>query len=164
MSEVIKKKKTVGAHALELMQKAPESVDPVEIEREMQSEYLKNLIETVEDGRKKCTTDFFITVITKKEPLMQNVLRNYFAWRHSCPTPDYDQAVYHYRKNDEEIAFLWVIPAKDICHMFKENALQVAPEERALRDFVLSFADGSLYKLAKQLNGEVSIASSMTVQ
>lgn len=159
MSEETKRTKTVGAIASDLMIKSPESTDPIEIEKEMQKEYIQHLIETAQTGKEFCDTDFYVVVITKKEPLMQNVMRNYFYWRHSCPTPDYDQAVYCYRQKEEDLAFLWVIPSKDTCELLRDNALLVASEERALRDFVLAFADGSLYRYAKQLNGEISLES-----
>ena len=40
--------------------------------------------------------------------------------------------------------------------MLKKHALEVVPEERWLRDFVLQFADGTLYNLARKLNHEVA--------
>jgi hypothetical protein len=38
--------------------------------------------------------------------------------------------------------------------MFKEHALQIDESERVLRDFVLSFEDGTLLAKSKRLNGE----------
>ena len=84
---------------------------------------------------------------------------NYFYARLSCPTPDYDQTLYKYSHKQESLTFLWVIPSRDTCQLLKDNALQVVPEERELLGFVLNFADGSLFKLAKKLNGEVEDSS-----
>lgn len=165
------KRETVGKISSELLTQAPETRDPIELQREMQKNYIDNLVLAVGHAQKKfnCTTlhegescdyaqpregDFYIVVISKKEPLMQNVLRNYFLTRDACPTPDYDQAVYKYIKETEQIEFLWVVPSKDTCLLFKQNALQVPASEQHLLKFVLDFADGTLFKLAKKLNGE----------
>jgi hypothetical protein len=149
-----KKRDTVGKISLDLSQQKQESLSPIELERAMQEDYLKNLIECVETNKKKIIGDFYVVVITKNERLMANVFRNYFAARTSCPTPDYDQSVFKYVAADENIQYLWTLPAKDVIEHLKFNALQVAPEERELLTFVLAFADGSLDRLAKKLNGE----------
>ena len=152
---MMKNRETVGKISSDLINKTPDSVDPVEIEREMQGDYGKNLLECWNTSRNTYGGDFFIIVITKKEPLMPNVLRNYFFSRESCPSPDYDQAVYHYRKNDDVLDFLWVIPSKDACLMFIDQASSIVPGEWGLLAFVLKFADGSLYRLSKRLNNEI---------
>lgn len=149
------RKETVGKIASDLLKKQPDSLSPIENMREQLTDYEKNLFECVDRYKNILPFNFFVVVITKKEPLMPNVLRNYFYARISCPTPDYDQTVYQYLHKDEALNFLWVIPSRDTCLILKENALRVVPEERQLLDFVLSFSDGSLFKLAKKLNGEV---------
>lgn len=148
---------TVGKIALELMQKTPDSRDPIEIERELHKDYESNIYTCLSEGKKTHNGDFFVVVITKKEPLMQNVLRNYFTHRKSCPTPDYDQTVYRYCAKEEYAEFLWVIPSRDTCTLFKDSALEVATEERDLLRFILDFDDGTLYKLAKRLNNEQEV-------
>ena len=92
--------------------------------------------------------------LTKKEKLLNNVLRNYFFPTQACPTPTWDQAIYHYHSADDRLEFLWVIPSKDTCELFQENALYIVPEEKELLRFVLDFEDGTLLRLAKKLNKE----------
>ncbi len=145
---------TVGSQAYDLMQKEPESRDPIEIEQAMQEDYVDELITCALTFAKKYIGDFYVVVITKNEKLLPNVFRNYFAARVSCPTPDYDQSVFKYHYHSETIEYIWTIPSKDACIYLKENALQVHPTEEQLLRFVLEFADGTLYKLAKQLNKE----------
>ncbi len=147
-------KPTVGQVSLDLSQKQPDTTSPIEQTQEQLSEYEQNVWECVERCKKDFPADFYVVVITKNEKLMPNVFRNYFYGRLSCPTPDYDQTVYKYKKKDDSLTFAWVIPSQDACHYLKDNALQVAPEERGLLQFVLAFADGTLFKLAKELNGE----------
>jgi hypothetical protein len=149
------RKETVGSISQKLLQRAPETRDPIELQREMQKDYMDNLVKCVEYHRPIIEGSFYILVITKNEKLLPNVFRNYFYARHSCPTPDYDQSVFVYNNDLERIEYLWTIPSKDTCIHFKNNVLQIAESERDLLKFVLEFSDGSLFKLAKKLNGEV---------
>ena len=150
----MRKKKTVGQSATELMTKAPESRDPIELERAMQGDYIRNLIECVEVHKKIFPGGFFVVVITKNERLLPNVFRNYFSARESCPTPDYDQTVYAYSKEDDRIEYVWTIPSRDACQHLLAHKNEIVPEEQMLLGFVIQFANGTLYRLAKKFNGE----------
>ena len=150
---------TVGQAAVALQEKAgndtSSSTHPIVDQTTAQlSEYYDNLIQCVNENKSKIAGNFYIIVITKKEKLLENVLRNYFFARISCPTPDYDQAVYRYDAQGEAISFIWVIPDKETCLMLIKNMAQVAPEERDLLQFVIDFHSGKLMWKAKQLNGE----------
>lgn len=147
-------KKTVGQEAYSRLIKTPEKADPIELQRAMHEDYEKNINECIDRSLKDYYGDFYVVVTTKKERIMQNVLRNYFFGRKSCPTPEYDQTVYKYTRSGGDLEFLWVVPSKDTCELLRDNALNVAPEERVLRDFVLEFYDGTLLKKSKGLNGE----------
>src|ERR1700691_2980131 len=107
-------RETVGKISSELLQKEPETRDPIEIQREVHKQYEAEIFECIERGKKLFPGDFYVEVVTKKERLMQNVLRNYYFPILACPTPTYDQTVYKYHFWDERIEFLWVVPAKDI--------------------------------------------------
>jgi hypothetical protein len=122
----------------------------------MHKDYERNIYECVEVHKKQIMHSFYVLVVTKREQLMQNVLRNYFFARTSCPSPDWDQTVYKYHYDDDAIEFLWVIPSRDTCELLKANAIHVAPEERDLLNFVLDFEDGTLLKYSKRMNGEVA--------
>jgi hypothetical protein len=148
------KRDKIGKIATDLLQKEPETYDPIEYERAMHEDYEEELINCILAHEKVFTGDFYVVVITKKERLLQNVIRNFFFARQSCPTPEYDQAVYRYTRADDVVDFLWVIPSKDTVELLHNNALQVPPEERELLQFVLDFQDGTLLNLAKSLNGE----------
>lgn len=152
MSE--EKRDTVGKVALELMQKEPYTLDPIEQMREQLGEYEQNIIECVLSHRNEYEGDFYVVVATKKERLMENVLRNFFWARKTCPTPQYDEAVYRFDREAEEIQFLWVVPSKDTCIVMKNHINEVISEERELLNFVLQFYDGTLLRIAKRLNGE----------
>jgi hypothetical protein len=150
------KRETVGKIATDL---AKNSVDNTHSAHEQMLECLtewdKSLFACIDDYKKKCPGDFYIVVITKKERLLENVIRNYFMARLSCPTPDYDQTVYKVHRRDDSIEFMWTIPSKDTCLHIKQNVLAMDPEEQQLVKFVLDFADGTLFKLSKKLNNEM---------
>ncbi len=131
---------------------------------QMTDNYVTEVLKTLEAGQKHYSGDFFIVVITKQEPTMINVLRNYFFYRASCPTPDYDQAVYHYKKQDDELVFLWVIPNRDFCFHIVDNILTLDEEYRELAKLVLDFNDGTLGVLAKKLNREDVLEGGVIMQ
>lgn len=145
---------TVGKAAVNLQLKDEPSHSVIDYQREMHKDFEKNIYDCVERGKKGFSSDFFVVVITKKERLFENVIRNYFINRKSCPTPEWDQAVYSYNHKDDHLKFMWVIPAKDICEYYRFYMLLVVPEERELLNFVLEFHDGTLFRLSKKLNGE----------
>lgn len=168
-------KQTVGKIATDLLLKTPETTDPIELQREIQKDYIDNLKWAVQHMQKKvdcshlvgndrghefCSTrtahldDFYVVVITKKEKLLENVLRNYFLQTIDCPTPDYNQSVFRYDSKKEELEYLWTVPDKETCDMFQQNAIHIVPEERQLLDMVLKFRNGTLLQQARRLNGE----------
>lgn len=149
-----KNRETVGKISRDLQSKAPDSIDPIEIERELHKEYEKNVFECIDNCKKEFAGDFYVVVTLKQEPIMKNVLRNYFHGRSTCPTPDYDQTVYRFDRATEVLDFLWVIPDKGTCLYMQSHCLEVVTEERALLDFVLSFYDGTLMRICKKLNNE----------
>lgn len=150
---------TVGKASYDLLLKQPESHDPIEIQRSMQEEYFSNLMECLKVNKKHFIHQLFIVVITKNERLMPNVFRNYFYARQSCPTPDYDQTVYRYDYKDDTLEYVWTIPSRDASIHLRMHALEVVDEEKQLLKFVLEFADGTLFKVAKHYNNEVEDSS-----
>jgi hypothetical protein len=148
------KRDTIGKISSELLTKDSPTNSPIELEREMHTEYDANLLQCVQSSKSNYPSDFYVVVITKRERLMPNVFRNYFFARQTCPTPEWDQAVYRYRRSSDGIDFMWVIPSKETCAYLRAHALNVLPEERQLLNFVMQFENGSLFTVAKKLNNE----------
>lgn len=148
------KKETVGAIASKLALQANTPVLAVDQMREQLTEYDNNVNICINEHLKVFPGDFYIVVLTKKERLMQNVLRNYFTARTTCPTPNYDQAVYKYHRDSGEVEFLWVVPSIEAVNYMSNNSIYIPKEQFDLLGYVLKFKDGSLMKLAKKLNGE----------
>lgn len=171
-------KKTVGAIASQLRNSDHGSINPQEIQKAQEKEYLDNLVWCVKHARKEvdCSAikghdickdrvamekDFYIAALLKKERLLENVLRNYFVPTISCPTPHFDQTVYKYSDHKGDVEFLWVIPDQETCEILRDNANIVVPAEQQLLQFVLRYYNGDLFRLAKKLNGESQFAGSM---
>ena len=150
------KKKTVGAISTELLHKSMQlDHSAVEQMQEMLTDWDKNIQECLDAGKQAYANDFYLHVETKKEPKMNNVIRNYFIHRSTCPTPGYDQTVYKYHHSDERLEFLWVIPCKETYFMMMNHALEIPAEEQDLLGFVVADANGDLLKKCKKLNNEL---------
>lgn len=149
-------KETVGKIATDLMKKEAPTLDAVELQREMQTDYEKNVEECIESGKKDWPGNFYIVVITKKERLLENVLRNFFFSRQTCPTPDYDQTVYHYVRSAGVIEYMWTLPAKNVCEYMRDNHHLIPPDEYGLLKHVTDFYDGTLLRKSKDLSHEAS--------
>jgi len=165
------KNQTVGTIASELQQSGSGSMDPRELQRATEQEYLDNLIWCVNHAKKKvdCSTikghdicdsresmdgDFYVAALVKKERLLANVLRNYFVPTISCPTPHFDQTVYRYNHKKDDIEYLWTVPDEETCEIFRENKKIIVPAEHGLLAMVLAYYDGTLFRMCKKLNGE----------
>lgn len=150
-------RKTIGALSQELLAKEQDTDDAVELQREIQGDsYEVELLAAVDRGKKKYFSDFYVVPINQRFRLLPNVIRTYFIDRISCPTPDYDQAVYKYTRKEDKVEFLWVIPDKHTCEYMHTHALEVDAEQRELLNFVLDFYDGTLLQKARKLNREES--------
>ena len=147
-------KKTVGAIVSELSQKQPETLDPIEIQRATEQDYIKNLTEAVDRGYQRYKTSFFIEVQTKDEKILQNTFRLYFIDRKSCPTPNYDQTVYRFNYEKGQIEYIWTVPDRETCFHLLEHANEVVKEEQELLKYIIKFANGSLFMISKQYNNE----------
>lgn len=149
-----KKRDTLGTMAQEALSKAPEPLDVHEQGSWMTQDYLKNLIEAMNNFKRTHKGDFFIQVENVRHRLMHNVIRNYFIPRLSCPTPNYDQTVFQYKSKEDELFLVWTIPNREYSFKLLENAHIIDPEFKDLTKFVLDFSDGTLFKLCQKLNKE----------
>jgi hypothetical protein len=151
-------RETIGKISSDLIVKPLETTSAIEQMQEQLTDYDKNIMECVDRCKNDFPGDFYVVVITKRERLMQNVIRNYFYGRLSCPTPDWDQTVYKYSRMNDDLVFMWVIPSKQACEEITMNKHLIPPEEWRLLEYVLAFNDGTLLRLAKDLNGEKKLS------
>lgn len=98
-----------------------------ETSQAMNKTFEEELMDCVHAYRKTRLEDvnpFYIVVLSKKERLMNNVVRRYFLGRESEPTPDYDQIVFRVDPKTQEVNFKWAIPDIESYHdmvMFGQN-------------------------------------------
>ena len=137
---------------------------------EMQQDYHDNLLKAVNHGRGKLSCDdygkckkdkclpfigdFYIEVVTYVPRLFKNTTHQTFFARKSCPTPNYDQAVFRYNSKEERIEEIWVLGDRKTCYYFIQNTKQIRPDMMQTYEYVKRYDDKSLYRLCKELNGE----------
>ncbi len=146
--------KTVGQVSTELKSKKSENYTAMELQEGMQENYMKELWECIHTNQDLYENVFYIEVLTKHERVLNNVFRNYFFARKTCPTPFYDQTVWHYNKARDKLTYLWTVPSHQDCDYYIHHQNVVVPDERELLSFVLRYKDGTLLRLAQGLNEE----------
>ena len=146
--------KTTGQIVTELWNNNEKPIEVQQLTNAMLTDYDKNVMECVKKGCKQHSHNFFVVVLTKKEIIYKNVIRNYFMSRKTCPPPNYDQIVYSYDRKKEKIDLLWALSSREVCFWYKYNALRVDPEERELLKYVLDFDNGSLDDKCNRLNNK----------
>jgi len=155
-------KETIGKIVLDL-QKSDMQTDAIELQREIhkgsnsEKSYEEEVWETVALGCKDSLMkgDFFVVVLFKKERLLLNTVRQYFFYRQTCPTPEFDQTVYKYTRKDGKMDFIWCIPNNAACQFLPQMLDDVPPDQQTLIHMVNAFRCGDLDKLALKLNKEI---------
>lgn len=153
-------KKTVGAYAYELQQKEDPKINPIDLQREIhkgnssEDSFESQVRLAVERGEEEMSHDFYVVVLFKKERLLKNVVRQYFFPRETCPTPEYDQVVYHYFPKDQKLEMLWVVPDKQSTLTLPFMEARIPPDQQELIGFVKDFNSGKLDQISERLNEE----------
>lgn len=153
------KSETLGAASLRLSQNPDDHQTVIETQREMQKGYFDELVKCAKRGEVLHGKErpFYVCVQTRRERLLQNVVRSQFYTRVTRPIPQYDLALYHYDPSDEALSFVWCIPDKETVDYFAgywridgnsrpvwvDGAIPYE-EERQLASFCVSFRNGTL--------------------
>lgn len=131
-----------------------------DLTKDMTKDWDSYLEDCILEGKKVLPNkDFFINIVILPDKMAEGFLdrlsmKHTRQVRSSCPTPDYNQVVYHYKHQDNKLSFLWTVPTRDMVGGLLRHRDRVLPQYFDLLIHVLNFADGSLLKLAKHLNGE----------
>ena len=156
--------KTVGEASLELQAKN-DSHDSVELQKAVhegsnsERTYEEEVWECIQRGKKDeaITGDFYIVVLFKKERHLKNVVRQFFFYRQSCPTPEYDQTVYLYLREADKPEYLWTVPNNSACQFLPANKKQLPDDQQLLVSMAEAFNTGKLDALSAKLNKELVI-------
>lgn len=157
MSE--KRAETVGEAALRLAQNPDDHQTAIDTQREMQKGYFDELVKCAKRGEELHgkLSPFYVCVQTRRERLLQNVIRSQFYTRVTRPIPQYDMALYHYDPTSEALSFVWCVPDKETVDYFAGHWYtdhQGSPvwvdravpyeEERQLASFCVAFRANTL--------------------
>lgn len=158
------KKTTVGEESLKLLTQSigEKGPDAIELQQEVhrgsnsKKSYEEEVWDTVDRGRNdpEIEGDFYVIVLVKKERHLKNVVRQFFFYRKSCPTPEFDQTVYKYHRKADEIEFIWTIPNNATCMFLPKMGSDLPDDQQLLLEMVNAFNKGDLYRKARALNKE----------
>lgn len=139
-------RKTVGQCAVELMSMGDQNQGVIDTQREMTKGYVDELIKCAKSGTIAYSEEkpFYICVQTRRERLLQNVIRNQFYHRITRPIPQYDLALYHYDPKEEQLSFVWCIPDKETVEGMSCIGFIPSRGEEQLHYFVKCFVAGTL--------------------
>jgi len=147
----MEEKKTFGKRVKEHLEKT-DFFSVQDVVGDIVDDTRKKLNNTIEQGKKKYPGDFYLVIEQKVEILLDYVARSFVFHRLSCPTPHYDQTAFRYIKKDDRIEFLWSIPRKNT--VLRVLHFPIGKDEKLVKT-VYAFVDGSFYRKALELNGEM---------
>lgn len=117
------KGKRVGQAAIDLLSKDQPTYTAGEILDGFGDDYVKEMEVAVNRGIEKFQDPFYVLVLTKKEPWMTNVIRNYFAVRQTAPYArdliaeykHHTKTLYIVNGKKGQIKLLWSLPGWEDC-------------------------------------------------
>jgi hypothetical protein len=107
-------------------------------------EELMECIHSYQKKRLENVKPFYMVVLSKKERIMNNVVRRYFFGRESEPTPDYDQTVFKVNPKDQRIDYKWTIPDIETYHKMIFFGHNYPLEEQQLVEFCKAMNENRL--------------------
>ena len=139
-------KETVGAQALKLLEKADGKQSLMDTSLEMTKNFMPEISKCI-DNHKYLTEPYYLIAINKRERLIINSIRQFFAARRTLPTPDYDQNVFKYFPSSGGLKYLWTVPDKDSVTYILLNQTSLPDEQKELLKFCKLFIAGTLDKV-----------------
>lgn len=150
----MEKKQTAGKIITDLQTKEQDRATIPEFIEAIGSDFMPKLMAMVDKDKKKSDTDFFVEVCISMHPLLAGVPQYFMISRHTCPTPFPDRAAFHYKKRDDVLEFLWMVPSMEQCEYYIHNWKTLRPDEHEAAQNVKDYVSGKLLERAKKLNGE----------
>jgi len=130
------KAKRVGQAALDLVSKDPQPQTVGETIDAFGPKYAEEIEKAIEDNKDKYKSPFYILVLTKKEYLIINAVRNWFIARQTAPYafdmmeqyPEHTKTLYIVDARQGKIKILWSLPGFQDCITVAKNPHLYAPE------------------------------------
>jgi hypothetical protein len=161
----MKKKKTHAGQAFtagQLYMEAQKSERPetdqdlLDTQKPAGKSYMDELYSEVEKGKVLFSSlpYFFVQVFTRQDKIMVMTLVSTWQTRETCPTPSFNQTVYRYVKVEDVLEIIWVLPSNERCLYYLQNPIGKDEGERFIIQCVHDLKDGTLEKIARELNKE----------
>lgn len=128
------------------------TTDVREVQQGLPSNTLDHVWKAVERGIKEFPHKTLYILHSRVIDRASRAIRNRYAPHWICPKPNFDNAVYQYNRDHDDLKLLWVLPSKDTANHLLANAVYLDTGNKGLLQFVLDFKDGTLDKLAITLN------------
>lgn len=135
--------KSVGEASYELLQKPPEKINVIDMQREMQKT-VQRMLDDIISRHKDYAKKYYIVYMLQRDRMMPTAIRQKFIVRRSRPLPDYDCTLFSYDNGSSELLWHWTIPDEETCEYFLHNKSAIPAEEKELLSFIESFADEKL--------------------
>jgi len=135
--------KSLGQASYDLLRKPPETINVIDMQREMQKSVLTQLQEVIE-SHKSYADSYYILYLLRKHRLIPNAIHQQFVVRKTRPKPDYDTSLFEYSNLTGNLKFHWSIPDEDTCIYLLHNKDHLSDDEKELFGYVKKFADGTL--------------------
>lgn len=136
-------RKTVGELSQELLLRPDTKQGVIDTQREMNKQIIPEIEKCIKN-HKSWDDPYYIVILTKRERLLVNVIRQYFVARRSLPTPDLDQTVFKYTPKTGDLEYLWTVPDSTTVNMLVWSGMEIPEEQRDLYEFAYLFEHGQL--------------------
>jgi len=143
---------TVGAISEVASEQNPPSSDVREVQRGLPSNNMSEVWTAVENVIDKFPHDNLFVIHSRVIDKVAKVIRNRYGGHWICPKPNFDNAVYKYNRQHDDLTLLWVLPSIATANYLIANAVHLDKVDRELLQFILDFKDGTLDQLAIKLN------------
>lgn len=147
-------KKILSDHINESQKKGHGDYTYDEINQKMCRGILEELMRFATEETKKYDGDFYIQQVTETARGTNRTVKNVSISRNTCPSPDFDQVVYKYKKKDDVLELLWVVPEKQVAYYILSglDTGDLDPDVYDLVEYVVDFATGELNKKCLEYN------------
>lgn len=113
----------VGQAVYDILKGPAETTTVEEILDEYSTKFCKELEDTINSNEKKFANNFYVFVLSNKEMWAENVVRNWFIARATCPDalemvaqyPNHCKILYEVNKKTDEVTLKWTIPGINDC-------------------------------------------------
>jgi len=107
-------------------------------------DFMPEVFKCIKNGKKHFDGDFYIEVLLCMPGVIERHKKNIFAARPTCPRPFYDQTVFKYHSKDDRLEYMWTVPDKDLCELYRYHIGIVPDDEKELYDNIKKYFSGEL--------------------